>query len=417
MITGYLRDITDRIRVEQERARLLEAEQQARVRAEDLAEDLREQQKAKDRFLAMLGHELRNPLAPIVNGLEILRQRGGSAEAQQLYEMMSHQLRHMARLLDDLLDMSRVQHGTIAMQFERVNLVDVARHAAEACRSLLDERQHRFRLDLPDAPCWIDGDPTRLEQIIANLLVNAARYTPPGGELGLSLHREDGDALLCVRDNGIGIRRELLAQIFEPFRQADRVAGNAQHGLGIGLTLAKKLAELHGGSIRASSEGNGLGSEFLVRLPLSADEGSQPGPVDSVAPRGRSFSGGQTKHRILVVDDNKESADTLALLLSLSGHATEVAYDGPEALEKSRSFHPDFALIDIELPKGMNGYELGKRLLEDAGAQRPVLVAVPGYGKLEDRERSRAVGFDYHLVKPVDPHELERVLQMSPQAG
>jgi CheY-like chemotaxis protein/two-component sensor histidine kinase len=347
----------------------------------------------------------------VVNGLEILRRGCGPAEAQRLFEMMSRQVRHMARLLDDLLDVSRIQRGTIAMQTELVDLVMLVAHAVEANRPMLDEHGHRLALALPQEPCWIDGDPTRLEQIVSNLLVNAARYTPPGGEVSVTLEREGGAALLCVRDNGIGIRPELLARIFEAFQQADRVAGNAQHGLGLGLTLAKKLTELHGGTIAASSPGLGQGSEFSVRLPLCAAPAARPAPparpVDGRPPAAAAAAG----QRILVVDDNQDSADSLALMLKLSGHDTRVAYDGPQALEESRSFRPTVALIDVELPKGMNGYELGQRLLEGAGPDRPVLVAVTGYGKPEDRERSRAAGFEHHLVKPVDPGELARVLQ------
>jgi PAS domain S-box-containing protein len=271
MITAYLRDITARLRVEEERARLLAGEQQARARAEALAADLSEQQKAKDRFLAMLGHELRNPLAPITNVLEILRQRGAAEDVRGMYEMMARQVRHMARLVDDLLDVSRIGRGGVALRSERVDLGRLVASTVQANRSLLDGRRHRLKLDLPADALWIDGDPTRLEQVVANLLGNAARYTPEGGEVTVSLRREGGRAALAVRDTGIGIRAELLSQIFEAFHQGDHVAGSVQQGLGLGLTLVRSLVELHGGSVEAASDGPGQGSEFTVRFPLATD--------------------------------------------------------------------------------------------------------------------------------------------------
>jgi PAS domain S-box-containing protein len=269
MITGYLRDITVRNRTEEERARLLAREQEARARAEALAEDLREQQAAKDRFLAMLGHELRNPLAPVTNVLEILRQRGGSAEDQELVAMMSRQVKHMARLVDDLLDVSRISRGGVAVRLERLELGRLVANALEASRPSLDAKGHRLALSLCSEPLWIVGDPTRIEQIVSNLISNAERYTPRDGEIAVTLSREGGDALLAVRDDGIGIRPELLPQIFEAFQQGDHVPGSMQQGLGLGLTLVRSLAELHGGSVKATSRGPGQGSEFTVRFPLA----------------------------------------------------------------------------------------------------------------------------------------------------
>ncbi len=277
MLTGYLRDITARNLIEEERARLLAREQDARARAEALAEDLREQQAAKDRFLAMLGHELRNPLAPVTNVLEILRMRGGPEDVQELVAMMARQVKHMARLVDDLLDVSRIGRGGVVLRSERIDLVKLVAHAAEASRMLLDAQGHHLALALPDAPLWVDGDPTRLEQIVSNLLSNAARYTPQNGSIGLTLRREESEAVLRVRDDGIGIRPDVLPRIFEPFQQGDHVAGKVQQGLGLGLTLVRSLAELHGGTVRAASRGAGQGSEFTVRLPLAADQGQRAG--------------------------------------------------------------------------------------------------------------------------------------------
>jgi PAS domain S-box-containing protein len=405
LITGCLRDITERRQAEEDRARLLAREQAARSRAEALAEDLRAQQKAKDRFLAMLGHELRNPLAPVTNALEVLRLRGGTdPETRRLHDMMGRQIRHMTRLVDDLLDVSRIGRGTIAMRRETVDLTDVVGRVLEANRALFDERRHRVAVELPAEALAMEGDPTRLEQVAANLLNNAARYTKPGGEVAVSLASEGGTAVLRVRDNGIGIRPELLQRVFDPFLQADRVPGSVQEGLGLGLTLVKELVEMHGGTVEARSAGPGRGSEFVVRLPLGAR--AQPASTPSAAPAAVRAA----RKRILVVDDNRDSAETLALLMRLAGHDTAVAFDGRQALAEFRARRPDVVLLDIELPDGVNGYEVALRLAQEPGADGVVWVAVTGYGQPEDQQRSRAAGFRYHLVKPVDPKELARVL-------
>ena len=405
--------IRERNRVEDERAQSLAREKEARARAEALASDLREQQEAKDRFLAMLGHELRNPLAPVTNVIEILRQRGGASDLQDLYGMMQRQVRHMARLVDDLLDVSRIARGTITVHRRLVDVGGLVAKTVKANRSVLDQRQHRLTLSLPEAPLWLEGDATRLEQIVSNLLSNAASYTPPGGEIEVTLERVEGCAVLRVRDNGIGIRPESLRKIFEAFHQAERIEGTVHQGLGLGLTLVKTLAELHGGTVEAESRGPGLGSEFRVRLPLPADAGARAASEGSGKARGQPVAlTAETARSVLVVDDNVDAARSLALLLELAGHAAEVAYDGDQALEKFRSLHPEIVLVDIELPKGMNGHELGRRLIQEAGARRPVLVAVTGYGTPADLARSREAGFDHHLTKPVDAGQLARILEL-----
>jgi CheY-like chemotaxis protein len=276
----------------------------------------------------------------------------------------------------------------------------------DSSRHLLEEHKHRLALALGEGPFPILGDPTRLEQVLSNLLHNAVRYTPPGGEIELSLQREAGSAVLRVRDNGIGIRPELLERVFDAFQQGDRVPGSVQEGLGLGLTLVKDLVALHDGSVAAFSSGPGSGSEFVVRLPLAPDEAcaarASVGPALATTPK-----------RVLVVDDNRDAGETLAMLVRLAGHEARVAHDGAAALELFRASRPDIVLLDIELPHGMSGHEVALRIAREPGAERVMLVAVTGYGQQEDRERSREAGFHLHLVKPVDPRELERVLASS----
>jgi two-component system CheB/CheR fusion protein len=415
LFTGCLRDITERKRSEAERAELLTREQAARTQAEALAEDLRQQQKAKDEFLAILGHELRNPLAPVSNALRVLLDRGtADTVARGLHELMDRQVRHMTRLVDDLLDVSRIGRGAIGMRRESVDLVEVIAHVVEANRPFVDERRHRLTRSMPEGPLRVVGDPTRLEQIVSNLLNNAVRYTPAGGEIALALERAGDEAIVRVRDSGIGIKPELLPRVFEAFVQADRVAGSVHEGLGLGLTLVKKIAELHGGSVAAASAGPGLGSEFVVRFPLdrAGAEPTAPAPERTDAARGILRPVPRQQRRILVVDDNRDSAETLAMMLSFHGHETTVAQDGHDALAKFRARRPDFVFLDIELPNGMSGHEVALCMAREPGAEGVRLVAVTGYGQPEDRERSRAAGFHSHLVKPVEIEELLRVMDV-----
>jgi signal transduction histidine kinase len=373
---------------------------------ERTAAALREAARRKDEFLAMLAHELRNPLAPIRTGLQILRLRcKGNAVVEQVGGMMERQLSHMVRLVDDLLDVSRIARGKIELRKERVELAAVVARAVEGVRPALEERQHHLEAALPAEPVWLDADPARLEQVLANLLTNACKYTEPGGHIHLAGVREGDEVVLRVRDDGIGIRPEMLTHIFEMFAQADRVPGRLLEGLGLGLSLVKSLAEMHGGTATAFSEGPGRGSEFVVRLPAPDGAGVGAGVRPSAsAPVGRPL-------RVLIVDDNEDAARSLgALLHLLGGHEVRLAHDGPAALTAVREFQPEAVLLDIGLPRGMNGYEVARRLRQEAGAEAPFLVAVTGYGQEEDRRRSREAGFDAHVVKPVAPEVVQEML-------
>jgi two-component system CheB/CheR fusion protein len=367
-------------------------------------EALREADRRKDEFLAMLGHELRNPLAPIRNGLAVLRHRGGAdPTVARVLTLMERQVAHAARLIDDLLDVSRVTRGVIELRREPVILADVVTRALEEARPDLEERRHRLELVVAPEPLVLSADPARVQQIVTNLLTNAAKYTPPGGRVSLRVGREGGEAVVRVRDDGIGIRPEMRARIFELFTQADRVEGRVSEGLGLGLPLVKRLVQLHGGSVEVHSDGPGLGSEFVVRLPLAR------GPVG--VPHALPGLGGPAARprRVLVVDDNRDGADSLAMLLRLGGHDVCVANDGPGAVTAAASFAPEVVLLDIGMP-GMNGYEVARRIRLLPGSGRVLLVAVTGYGQEEDRRRSRAAGFDHHLVKPVEFDALARLL-------
>jgi PAS domain S-box-containing protein len=409
LFTGFMRDVTARKRAEAERAQLLANEQRARAQAEALAEQLRAEKKTKDEFLATLSHELRNPLAPISNAVQALLMREAGADPDRgLHELMARQLRHVTRLVDDLLDISRIDRGTTELRREPLDLVEVANAAIEMNRALLDARGHRLQLELPVGSVPIDADRTRIEQVVSNLLNNAARYTPAGGEIAVILERAGEAAVLRVRDTGIGIRTELLPRIFEPFLQGDRVPGSVHEGLGLGLALVRALVELHGGSVAAASAGAGRGSEFTVRLPLCPGAAPEPRGVPAAVQV-------PVPRRILIVDDNKDSAETLAIILSRQGHEVQIAHDGPDGLEKFHAFQPDVVLLDIALPRGMSGHDVARRIRQLPGTAGVRLIAMTGFGQLEDRERSREAGIEVHLVKPVDPRELQELIA-DPQA-
>jgi signal transduction histidine kinase len=369
-----------------------------------LYQEVREADQRKDEFLAMLAHELRNPLAPIRNALQVLRLRGSDqATAHWAQNVIGRQVEHMARLVDDLLDVSRITRGKIQLRKQRLDLREVARRALENARSFLDPPGHQVEVSLPAEPVCIEGDLTRLEQILMNLLHNAAKYTEPGGHIWLVAERQENEALLRVRDTGIGMRADLLPRVFDLFVQSDRALDRAQGGLGIGLTLVRRLVERHGGSVQAFSPGAGLGSEFVVRLPLAdVEPEAVPQPNAPPEPCGRSL-------RVLVVDDNEDAAESLALLLGLWGHQAKVAHEGRTALAVAQEQHPDAVLLDIGLP-GMDGYQVARRLRQLPGLEKTLLVAMTGYGQEEDRRRSHEVGFQHHLVKPVDPMEVRELL-------
>ncbi len=378
-------------------------EEELRRRADELADADRR----KDEFLAMLAHELRNPLAPIRNALEVIRLSDADTPGvDRACEMADRQVGHMARLIDDLLDVSRITRGKIQLREEPVDLSSAIADAVETTRPLLDSLGHRLTVSTPPGPIRLIGDSTRLEQVLANLLNNAAKYTEPGGRIELSAEAQGEEVAIRVRDDGVGIAPEMLPRVFDLFAQADRSLARAQGGLGIGLTLVRSLVEMHGGRVSARSEGLGLGSEFLVRLPVSHANGdpTRPEPAPRKAPGAspRSLS-------VLVVDDHRDSATSLAKVLGLWGHQTRVVHDGLAGIEAVDAHEPDVVLLDIGLP-GIDGYRVAERLRQPGRARVPVLVALTGYGQEEDRRKALAVGFDHHLVKPVNLDELQRLL-------
>lgn len=373
------------------------------------AEDaLRAAGERKSEFLAILAHELRNPLAPIRNALQVIRLTDDISESvKSASEMMERQVGQMVRLIDDLLDVSRFSRGTITLRRGRIELASVVHHAVEACRPAVEAAEQELVVTLPEAPIYLDADPTRLAQVAGNLLTNACKFTDQGGRIWLTAEREGEEAVLRVRDSGIGIASEQLPRIFEMFGQVDNSLERTQSGLGIGLSLVKNLVELHGGTVEALSEGVGQGSEFVVRLPvLTEAPETLPSPTASELPAA-------TPRRILVVDDNRDSAATLAMLMQLSGNETHTAYDGQEAVEAAAAFRPDVMLLDIGLPK-LNGYDVARRIREEPWGKKMVIVALSGWGQEEDRLHSKEAGFNGHLVKPVDHDALSRLLAGAP---
>jgi signal transduction histidine kinase len=374
-----------------------------RRRTEDA---LREADRRKSVFLAMLAHELRNPLAPIRNGLQIMRLANpDGAAVSQARAMMERQLGHMVRLIDDLLDLSRITNGKIELRRERMDLAAAVQDAIETTRDLINERGHTLAVTLPPQPVYVDGDRTRLAQVFANLLNNAAKYTENGGRVWLTAERHGSDAVVVVRDTGSGIPAEILPRIFDMFTQADRALERTQGGLGIGLTLVRALVEMHGGRVDAHSPGAGQGCEFVVRLPVLLSPGRRTSPRDG----GDGRAHHSAPYRILVVDDNCDSAISLGLMLEIMGHEIRTAHDGLAAVDAAASFRPDVILLDIGLPK-LNGYDACRRIRAQAWAGRTVLIAITGWGQEEDKTLAREAGFNFHMVKPVDPEALEKLL-------
>jgi PAS domain S-box-containing protein len=387
---AVLSDLTHRRLLERERERALA--------------ELQEADRRKDEFLGMLAHELRNPLAPILNGVDVLETLGPGQEevAAQYHTIIGRQARHMKRLLDDLLDVSRVSLGKIQLREERVDLNGLLHQAFEATRPAIAEKRHTLSLTLAPEPLLLAADPTRLVQVFANLINNAAKYTDAGGRIVVTSSVENGEAVVSVRDNGLGMTPELLTRAFDLFVQETRSLDRAQGGLGIGLTLVRTLVKLHGGSVRAHSQGPGQGSELVVRLPLAPRTQASP---THATPRTRPDAG--VPLRVLVVDDNVDAAVAVGKLMQILGHQVALAHDGPAALAAASAVPPDLILLDIGLP-GMEGYEVAARL-RAAGHTRAALVALTGYGREDDVRRSRDAGFDHHLVKPVDPAQLRKI--------
>ena len=372
---------------------------------------LREADRRKDEFLATLAHELRNPLAPIRNGLQILRMRGADpAATPRLHEMLERQVNHLVRLVDDLMEVARVTRGRIELRKESVDLAAALRSAIETSRPLIEAARHELTVELPVEAVTLVADPVRLTQVIANLLNNAAKYTEEGGRISLSAWREDQQAVVVVSDTGIGIPRDVLPRVFDLFAQGNRTYQRAQTGLGIGLTLVRRLVELHGGTVAARSEGLGRGSEFIVRLPLGMQH------IELTGRSGRERDSIFASHRILVVDDSVDAAQSLAMLLEDLGADVHTASDGPTALDELEAYRPSVMLLDIGMP-GMDGLEVARRARQRPGSRDLAVIALSGWGQDEDRRRSREAGIDYHLVKPVDLVELGHLLTALAPAG
>jgi signal transduction histidine kinase len=368
---------------------------------------LREADQRKDEFLATLAHELRNPLAPIRNSLQILRHTQPSGPASPLYEMMERQVNHLVRMVDDLLEVSRISRGKIELKKERVELAAVIRAATETSRPLVESRSHELVIDLPRQPLVVEADTVRLTQILANLLNNAAKYTPEGGRITLRAQQVGREAVIRVQDTGVGMPADLLPQVFDVFVQGNHDTTLSQGGLGVGLTLVRRLVELHGGNVEAHSEGPGKGSEFVVRLPQeTSSRAAVPSAAQAASPMIRAPT------RILVVDDNRDAADSLGTLLAILGADVRVEHDGPAALDVFSAYHPEVVFLDVGMP-GMDGYEVARRIRQRPEAQDVRLIALTGWGQEQDRRNSVAAGFDHHLIKPADIAALHALLTKS----
>lgn len=380
-VAGTTRDVTDR---------------------KGMEDELRETDRKKDDFIALLAHELRNPLAPIRNGLQVQRLAGGDPEASATARsIMERQLGHMVRLIDDLLDISRIGRNKMELRRGKILLADVVESAVEAVRPLVDEAGHTLRIDLPPEPLTLDGDLTRLAQVFGNLLSNSVKYTPPGGTIDLRAEHRDGEVVVTVRDNGIGIPAEFLPRIFDMFSQVDRSIERTTGGLGIGLALVQGLVEMHGGTVTADSGGPDRGSVFTVRLPII----EQKSNIDSVAPT----VGGRQKRRLLVVDDNRDGAVSLAMMLRLLGDDVATAHDGVEAIAAAETFKPEVILMDVGMPR-MNGLDAARHIKRQPWGRTINIIALTGWGQDNDRLRSAEAGCNGHLVKPVDIDELQKML-------
>jgi signal transduction histidine kinase/CheY-like chemotaxis protein len=368
-----------------------------------MASDLAEADVRKDEFLATLAHELRNPLAPIRNGIELLKRASGDPpQVQRVAGVMDRQMSHLVRLVDDLIDVSRITRNKLELRREWVQLAQVVQAAVEASRPLLEAKDHQLEVDLPAAPVPLDADLTRLVQVFANLLNNAAKYTDRGGRIRLSAERRGREVVVRVDDDGSGIPRDQQHRLFEMFTQLDRSLERSQGGLGIGLAMVKRLVELHGGSVEIASDGPGLGTRATVRLPVVLTPEVPAAAEAAGAPP-------TAARRILVVDDNADAAESLAYVLRMMGHEVAVGGDGVEALALAGSFRPEVLMLDIGMPR-MNGYEACRRIRESDAGRRIVVIAVTGWGQDEDRRRSEEAGFDFHLTKPVDPRAVEGLL-------
>jgi PAS domain S-box-containing protein len=381
-VAGTTRDVTDR-------------------KESELA--LAESDRKKDEFIALLAHELRNPLAPIRNGLQVVRHASDVAVRERAQQMMDRQLAHMVRLIDDLLDVSRISRNKLELRKARVTITDIVESAVEAAQPAIDAAGHELILTLPSRPVYLDADLTRLAQVLSNLLTNAAKYTEQGGKIALAAERKAGLIEVVVKDTGIGIPKESLPRIFDMFSQVDRSIERATGGLGIGLALVKGLTEMHGGTVTAHSDGDGQGSTFVVTLPTLSDEAHLDRPSATatlpVLPA----------RRVLVVDDSRDGAESLAMMLELAGHQVALAYDGLEAIERAAQFLPEVILMDVGMPR-LNGLDATRRIRQEAWGKAATIIALTGWGQECDRDQSREAGCNGHLVKPVAIDELRQVL-------
>ena len=393
------RDISHRKSLEARNRELREREQLARQEAEAA-------NRAKDEFLAMLGHELRNPLSPILTALQLMKLRGGGLERERT--VIERQVSHLTRLVDDLLDVSRIARGRVELKEELVEIAEVVAKAIEIATPLLDQRTHALDVEVPRR-LWVRGDSIRLNQVVSNLLTNAAKYTPPGGHIRVRATEERGEIVIRVRDTGIGIAPDVLPRVFDLFVQERQTIDRSQGGLGLGLTIVRNLVERHGGTVSAHSDGPGTGSEFVVRLPRANVPVEPEGPAGVESASESVSSPSDAALRILVVDDSVDGAEMLAAALSAKGYKTQVAFDAPSALRIAAEYRPAIAFLDIGLPV-MDGYELGARLRGLSELNDIKLFALTGYGQESDRQKTRDAGFDHHFVKPIDLDAIEAVL-------
>jgi CheY-like chemotaxis protein len=378
------------------------AEQRDALEAQ--AEALREADRRKDEFLATLSHELRNPLAPLRHGLDILHRAPEGERADEIRQMMDRQLAHLMRLIDDLLDVSRISQGKIELRKERIQITDIIRSAVEISRPVIEGAGHTLQVDVPAQPVWLHGDLTRLAQVIGNLLHNAVKYTQSGGVIRLAAHADGDDVVISVTDNGVGIPKEMLSAVFQLFAQVNQHLDRARGGLGIGLALVRQLVTLHGGTVSAESEGIDRGSTFTVRIPLLVDDVSTSDEASGMeAPQAA------TGMKVLIVDDMIEVAQTVGWLLEEMGHSYRMVHDGREAIAAAHDFWPDVILLDIGLP-GMDGYTVCRLLREDPDLKDTTIIAQSGWGQDTHKVAAMEAGFDHHLIKPVEFKTLERLL-------
>ena len=378
----------------------------AEQRLQQSEEALRQADKRKDEFLALLAHELRNPLAPIRYALAANKKFGRTLQQRRhADEIIERQVSLMSRLLDDLLDISRITRGALELKRTRTELTSIVGAAIETARPIIDAKQHTLVLDLPEQPLQLDADATRLAQVFSNLLINAAKYTDPGGRIQLRAWQEERNVVVSVSDNGIGIAADMLPRVFNMFFQTHSALARAEGGLGVGLSLVRGLVDLHGGTVQAHSDGPGAGSEFVVQLPLETAT-----PESLVAEADAEVASADVGLKVLVVDDNRDAADTCAMLLEASGHHVQTAYTGRQALELARAFHPHAVLLDIGLPD-VDGYRLAERFRASPWGRSAILIAVTGWGQEQDRQRAVEAGFDQHLVKPISAETVESLLQ------